>query len=156
MPKSKNVFLVAFSFVGRHLHIKFQNILSNGLDFANFLHFWSISAVFLAKKSQNRKIAFLLNFFLLGSIYIPNFRKLYQTVLILPIFFIFGQFWLFFGQKKAQKCQNQKCFFVAFSFVGKHQFTKFQKISSNGLNFANFLHFGQFRMFFGQKKAKKC
>ena len=48
-------------------------------DFANFLHFWSILAI-LAKKGQNRKIVFLSNFLLLGSIYIPNFRKFYQTV----------------------------------------------------------------------------
>ena len=129
-------------------------------------------------------------------------------VWILPIFFIFRQFWLFFGNKKATKGRNQnnfflafsfdekhlhtklqktssngldfdnflyffvnlalfwpkkgqkmpklkKVFFVEFSFIGKHLQTKFQKIPSNGLNFANFLHFCQFWLFFGHKKARK-
>ena len=46
MTKSKMIFFCIIFFVGRHLHTKFQKISSNGLDFANFLHFWSIFAVF--------------------------------------------------------------------------------------------------------------
>jgi hypothetical protein len=57
-PKSKNSFFIEFYFVARHLHTKFQKILSNGLDSVNFLHFWSILDVFLAKKCQIRKIVF--------------------------------------------------------------------------------------------------
>ena len=45
-PKSKNSFSIEFSYIGKHLHTKFQKISSNGLNFGNFLHFWSILAVF--------------------------------------------------------------------------------------------------------------
>ena len=48
------------------------------------------------KKAEIQK-KFFMAFSLLRSIYIPNFRKFHQTVQILPIFFIFGQFWLFLG-----------------------------------------------------------
>ena len=61
-PISKKSFFVAFCFVEKHLHTKFQKISSNGLDFANFLHFWSILAVFWLKngqKGQNKKKDFL-------------------------------------------------------------------------------------------------
>ena len=81
MPKSKKVFVVEFSFIGKHLHTKFQEILSNGLDFGNFFHFLSIFNIFWPKKPQ-----------------------------------------------KMLKSKNS--FFVAFSFVGKHLHTKFQKILS--------------------------
>ena len=124
-----------FVVVGKHLHTKLQKISSNGLDFANFLNFWSILAVFWLKNGQKRpksKKVFLQHFVLLRSIYIPHFRKFYKTVWIQQILFIFGQ-------KTTPK--YKKMFFVAFYFVGKHLYTKFQKISSNSLDFANFLHF---------------
>ena len=54
--KSKKSFFVAFFFVGKNLHTKFQKILSNSLDFANFLHFMSILAVFGHKGLKNAKI----------------------------------------------------------------------------------------------------
>ena len=95
MPKSKNSFYVAFPFVGKHLHIKFQKILLNGLDFANFLHFRSIFVVFW------------------------------------PI-------------KGPQMLKSENNFFVKFSYVEKHLYTKFQKISPNNLDFANFLNFWLF------------
>ena len=44
-----------------------------------------------AKKGQNKKSGFELNSYSLRSIYIQNFRKFHQTVLILTILFIFGQ-----------------------------------------------------------------
>ena len=87
-------------FVGKHLHTKFQTTSSNGLDFASFLNFLSILAVIwliTTKKRPKSKKNDLVAFFLLGSIYIPNFRKFHQTAWILPVFLIFGQFWLFFG-----------------------------------------------------------
>ena len=100
------------------------------------------------------KIIFVQDFLLLGSIYIPKFRKFYQTVWILAIFFIFGQFLLFFGQKMAKKGCNRKIIFLQHFFVGKHIHTKFQKISLNGLDFANFLHFGSILTVFQPKQAK--
>jgi len=89
-PKSKKSSFVSFCFVREH-HTKFQKISTNGLDFANFIHFWSILAVL----------------------------------------------WLKNGQKRPK---SKKSSFVSFCFVGKHH-TKFQKISTNGLDFANFIHF---------------
>ena len=121
-----------------------------------FIQFWLYFGQKKAKKCQNKKSGSVMNFHLLWSNYIPNFRKFHQTVWILPIFFIFSQFWLFFGQKRQQKkCQKSKnSFFVAFYFVGKHLHTKLQIFSSNSLDFANFLDFGQFWQFFGQKRLK--
>ena len=134
--KSTNIFFAAFCSVGKHLHTKFQKISLKSLDFGNFLHFglfWLFLGQKMVKKGWNWKLIFLQHFLLLGRIYIINFRKFHQTIWILPIFFIFGQFWLFFLPKKDQKMTKSKeNIFVAFSFVEKHLLTKFQKISSNG------------------------
>jgi hypothetical protein len=150
MRKSKNSFFIEFSFVGKHLHTKFQKILSNGLDSANFLHFLSIFAVFLAKKCENRKIVFLLNFLLLGSIYIPNFRNFIKWF----GFCQFSSFLVNFGCFFGKKCQNQKIVFLEFSFVRKHLRTKFQKILPNGLDLPIFSFFVKFGCFFGKKMPK--
>ena len=117
LPKKcrKNIFFVAFSFVGKHKHTKFQKISPNVLDFASFLHL-SILAIFLLnngqKKAEVQKKFFCSIFILIGSIYIPNFIKFHQVVWILQIFLIFGQLWLFFGPKKAKKCRNRKTVFL--------------------------------------------
>jgi len=73
MSKSKVIFFVEFSFVGKHLHTKFQKISSNGLDFANFLIF-HLFWLFLPKS------AYVVNFHVLRGIYIPNFKKFHQIV----------------------------------------------------------------------------
>jgi len=88
---------------------------------------------------------------LLGSIYIPNFRKFYQTVWILPIFFIFGQFWLFFWPKNAK---IEKQFFLEFSFVRKYLRTNFRKFYQTVWILPIFFIFSQFWLFFWPKKAK--
>ena len=56
----------------------------------------------------------------------------------MTIFFILAVFWPEKGQKKSQ---NREKKFAAFSLIGKHLHTKFQKISLNGLDFDNFLNF---------------
>ena len=68
--------------------------------------------------------------------------------------FGFSQFSLFlvnFGcflvKKRPKNAEIQKKFFYSIFFVGKHLHTKFQKISSNGLDFGNFFLF--FLLFFG-------
>ena len=106
---------------------------------------------------------FFCSIFLLGSIYIPNFRKFYQTVWILPIFLIFCQFWLlFWPKKKAKRGQNRKIvFFVEFSFVGKHLHTKFQKNYQTVWILPIFFNFCQFWLFLAKKapkmpKSKNC
>ena len=146
-------FFCSIFFVGKHLHTKFRKISSNGLSLQIFFIFGQFLRVFWRKKGQNQKIVFLLNFLFLGSIYLPNFRKCYQTVWILPIssFLVTSGFLL---AKKAPKMPKSKnSLFVAFSFVGRHLLTKFQKISLIDLNFANFLHlwsiFAVFWLFFG-------
>ena len=63
-------------------------------------------------------------------------------------------FGCFLVKKRPKKAEIQKKFFCSIFFVGKHLHTKFQKISSNGLDFANFLHFCQFWPFFSQKRQK--
>ena len=99
--------------------------------FEIFVQLW----LFFGQKSSKMtksKNSFLVNFLLLRSIYIPNFRKFHQPVWIYQIFFIFGQFWLFFGQKRVKKGQNRKSGSVGiFLFTKRHLHTKFQKISSN-------------------------
>ena len=64
---------------------------------------------------------------------------------------ILAVFWPKNGQKRLKSKNN---FFAAFSVVGKHLHTKFQKKLLDSLDFANFLHFGQFLLLLGQKKAK--
>jgi len=92
-------------------------------------------------------------FFLLGSIYLPNLKKCYQTVWILEIFFIFGQFFFCWPRIGSIIPKTKNSSFVAFSIVGKHLL---QKVSSNDLNFANFLYFWPILAgFFCPKKQKK-
>ena len=74
-------------------------------QFSSFLvnfgcFFWPKNANNKAKERPKSKNCFLLNFLLLRIIYIQNFRKFHQTVWILPILLIYGQFWLFFGQQR--------------------------------------------------------
>ena len=111
---------------------------------------------FLAKKKgqrcQNRKIVFLKHFLLLGSIYIPNFRK-FQTVWILPIFFIFGKFWLFSAKKGQERPKSKKKFLCSIFFcqeVSTYQISEnfikrlgFCQFSSFLVNFGCFLFFGK-------------
>ena len=110
------------------------------MGLANFLYFWSILTVFWLKNGQKTpkyKKSFFIAFSLLGSIYIPNFRKFHQMVWILAIF-LFFYFCCFLVKKRPKKAEIEKKFFCSIFFVGKHLHTKFQKISSNGLDFANF------------------
>ena len=75
-PKSKLVFVVEFSFVGKHLYTKFQKILSNSMNFANFLHFWSILAVIWPKedpKMPKSKKSFFEAFSFVGKHLITKF-----------------------------------------------------------------------------------
>ena len=100
ITKQKKAFFVAFSFVGKHLLTIFQKITSTVWILPNFFifcQFWLFFWPRNAKKGRNRTIVFPQHLFLLGNIYIPNFRKFHQTVWILPIFLIFGQFGCFFG-----------------------------------------------------------
>ena len=102
----KKFFYSIFVVVGKHLHTKFQKISSNSLDFANFLHFWSILAVFwlkTAKKAEIQKIIILQHFFI-GKHLHTKFQKISSNGWILPIFFIFVNF----GRFLAKKCQKAK------------------------------------------------
>ena len=105
-PKSKKSFFVAFCFVTKHLYNKFLKMSSNGLDFANFLNFWSILAVFWPKKGQNRQN--LLNFLLLGSIYIPNFRKFIKRLGFCQLFSFCSILTVFVGQKMSKKAKIEQ------------------------------------------------
>ena len=112
MPKSKKSFLYHF-FVGNHLHTKFQKILSNSLDFANFLHFWSILAVFWLKKGQKRpksKKKFFVAFFCWEASTYQISEIFHQTVWILPIFFIFVSFGCFLGKNGQKRPKSKKSF----------------------------------------------
>ena len=72
-------------------------------------------------------------------------------------FSLFSSFLVNFGcflvKNRPKRPKSEKIVCVAFCFVEKHLNTKFQKISSNSLDFANFLHFCQFRPLL-VKKAK--
>jgi len=95
----KKSFFVAFCFVEKHLYTKFQKISSNGLDFANFLHFRSILAVFWLKNGQKRRNPkrFFVAFIFVGKQLHTKIQKISSNGLEFAVFFIFGQFWLFFG-----------------------------------------------------------
>ena len=127
----KTIFVVAFSFVGKHIHIKFQKILSNGLDFANFLNFFSILAVFWPQKGQKRQKSKkkIVAFSFVGKHLHTKFQKMSSKGLdfanFLHFWSILSVFWFKNGQKRPK---SKKSFFVAFFFVGKHLHTKFQKI----------------------------
>ena len=150
MPKSKNSLFVAFSFVGKHLLTKFQKISSNGLNFANFLHFWLFFWLFfLSKKGQkawNRKIV---STYQISENFIKQF-EFCQFSSFLAVFLAF-----FLSKKDQKRLKSKNSFFVAFLFVGKHLHTKFQKISSNGLDFANFLLFWSILAVFWLKNGQK-
>jgi len=49
-------FFVAFFFVGKHLHTKFQKISSNGLVLANFLNFSQFWLFLVEKRPKKAKI----------------------------------------------------------------------------------------------------
>ena len=110
--KKENIFY----FVGKHLHTKFQKILSNGLYFVNFLHFlsffvknhfffWLFFWLFWPKTSQNgpkiKKIGKIQtvwwNFLKFGMLMLPNKEN------AINLFLDFGLFWPFFNQKTAKK-----------------------------------------------------
>ena len=61
----------------------------------------------------------------------------------------------FFGKNGQKRLKSKNNFFVAFSFVGKHLNTKFQKISPNGLGLANFHNFLSILAVFLVKKRPK-
>ena len=130
------------------------------MDFANSLHFWSILAVFwlkTAKKGRNPKKEFCRIFVVDGKHLYTKFQKISSNSLdfanFLNFWSILAVFWLKNDQKMPEsKKKNCKTF-----FVGKHLHSKFQKISSNGLDFSNFF-FGCFLAIFclknGQKRPK--
>ena len=70
----------------------------------------------------------------------------------MPFFFNFF-FDYFLVKKRPKKTKIQKKLFCSNYFVGKHLHTKFQKISSNGLDFANFFIF--FGCFLVKKRPKR-
>ena len=80
--------------------------------------------------------------------YVPNFRKFHQTIWILPIFFIFCQFWLFFGQKG----QNRKKVFCSIRFCLE---ASTYKSSENYIKRFEFCQFSSFLVNFGCFLAKK-
>ena len=118
-------------------------IPSNGLNFAKFLHFWSILAVFWLKngqKGRNPKKFFVAFFCWEASTYqiSENFIKHFRFCQFSSFLFNFG---CFLVKKRPKKAKIQTKFFVAFCFVEKHLHTNFQKILSNGLDFGNFSFF---------------
>ena len=134
--------LKSIFFVGKHLHTKFQKLSSNGLDFANFLHFCQFRP-FSVKKGQKRqksKIGLSGEFSFTKRHLHTKFQKISSNGLDFANFYFF-YFGCFLVKKRPKKAEIQKKFFCNIFFVGKHLHAKFQKISSNGLDFANFLHF---------------
>ena len=102
-------------------------------------------------KSKNN---FLQHFLLLRSIYLPNFRKFHQPVCILPIFFNFCQFWLFFGQKRPNSDKIKKRLFCSIFFYWEASTYQISENFIKRLNFENFLHFWSILASFRAKKAK--
>ena len=83
--------------------------------FDNFLHFLSILAFFVQKRPKNDEIekkVFQQHLLVLGSIFIPNFRKFYQMFCFFTIFFIFRQFWLFLARKGQKMPKPKRVFFL--------------------------------------------
>ena len=117
--------------------------------------FFSFFGCFLVKKRPKKaeiQKSFFVAFFLLGSIYIPNFRKFHLTVWILPIFFLIflAVFWL----KNGQKGWNpKKVFFVAFLLLGSIYIPDFRKFHQTVWILASFFFF-LFWLKNGQKKPK--
>ena len=144
------MFFVAFCFVEKHLHTKFQKISLNGLDFANFLHFWSILAVFLVKNGQKRpkskKRFFAAFFVLLGSIYSPiseNVIKRFESANFLHFWSNLAVFWLKKCQKKAE---IQKKVFLQHFFCWE---ASTNQISENFIKPFRFCQFSSFLVNFG-------
>ena len=109
-------------------------------------------AVFwLKKRPKKAKIqkTFFCSIFLLGSIYIPNFRKFHQTVWILPICFIFGQFSLFLVEKRPKKAEIQ---LLKSTYIPN--FRKFHQTVWILPIFFIFVNFGRFLAKKGQKRPK--
>ena len=120
--------------------------------FANFLHFLSILAVFLAKKCQNRKKVFYVAFPILGKHLLTKFQKISTNGLDIANFLHFLSIWLFFNKKDQKRPKSKIGLCGEFSFTKWHLHTKFQKISSNGLSFGKFF----FWPFFVKKRPKKA
>ena len=170
MPKRKIFCSIYFCWKAFTYQIS-ENFIKQ-FEFCHFLHFLSIFAVFCQKRSKKAKIEklfFCSIFFCLEvSTYqiSQNFIKWFEFCKFSSLMVNFGWFlavfWVYFSCFLAvfwsKKPKSKNSFFVAFSFVRKHLLTKFQKISSNSLNFANFLHLWSilsvFWLFFGQKRAK--
>jgi len=119
--------------------------------FCQFFLFLVNFGGFLPKKwnkSRNQKTIYY-SIFLLESIYIPNFRKIHQTVWILPIFFIFYQSWLFFWPKKVKMSGSGIYFFLFFRSIYTPNFRKIHlPVWILPINFI----FGNFWLLFGQKR----
>ena len=113
---------------------------------------WQFSSFFMPKKRHNENRFFLLNFLLFGSIYIPNCRKFYQRF----GFCQFSSFLVNFGcflVRKPKNAEIQKNVFCWIFFCWEAFTSQISEISSNGLDFANFLHKWSILAVF---LAKKC
>ena len=143
MPKSKIIFFVEFSCVGKHLHTKFQKMLLNGLNFDAFLHFLSILTVFWPKKPVKCQFLFL-NFLLLRSIHILIFRKFHEMVWILLIVSVFSQFLVFFVQKRPKNAKIEKKLFCWIFFYWE---AFAYQISENFIKRFGFCKFSSFLVF---------
>ena len=131
-------------FLLESIYIPNIKISSNGLDIANFLHFLSILAVFWLKNGQKRsksKKSFFVAFLFVGKHLHTKYQNFIKRFGYCQFSSFFVNFGCFLVKKRLKRPKSKKSFFVAFCFVEKHLHTKFQKISSNSLDFANFLHF---------------
>ena len=81
----------------------------------------------------------------------PNKIQRKNCFSILAFFYFFSALFCPFRPKKA-KSKIGLCF--EFSFTKRHLHTKFQKISSNGLDFGNFFFFAVFWLKNGQKRRE--
>ena len=92
---------------------------------------------------------------MLESIYLPNFKKFHQTVWILPIFFILGQFWLLLYHKRPKNYKMEKIYLCSIFFCWEHLLTNFPKISSTVWVLPIFFILVNFGCFLA-KKGQKC
>ena len=146
MPKKGQNRKIVFSwifFCWEAFTFQISEILSNGLDFANFLNFWSILAVFYQKRPKNVKIkkkVFCCIFFC----WEVSTYQISQNVIKRFGFCQFSSSLVNFGCFLPKKCQirsiSKDSFLLNFLLMGSI-YTKFQKILSNSLDFANFLPF---------------
>ena len=124
------------------------------MDFANFLHFLSIFDVFWPKKAKIEKY-FFVEFSFVGKHLHTKFQNFFiKKFGFCQFYYFLVYFGCFLAKKYPKNAKIENSSFVAFSFVWKHQPIKFQKISSNGLNFANFLQFWSILAVFLPKKTK--